>query len=166
MVFEDFRGNQREVRWGEQRALANRAANVLAAHGVQREDRVAICAPASPETAAFFLGTWKNGAILLSLSVLYGDEGIRHRLRDSEPRVLVTDSENVGRMPTDLVDDVLVLDDELLAGADDRFDTADTAAPTIRHSSITRRGPPGSRRASSTPTATSSATRSSRTATR
>ena len=100
MVFEDFRGNQREVRWGEQRALANRAANVLAAHGVGREDRVAICAPASPETAAFFLGTWKLGGILLSLSVLYGDDGIRHRLKDSEPRVLVTDSENAERMPT------------------------------------------------------------------
>ena len=38
--------------------------------------------------------------------------------------------------------------------------------PTIRRSSITRRAPPGSRRASSTPTATSSATRNSRTATR
>jgi acetyl-CoA synthetase len=126
MVFEDFRGNQREVRWGEQHALANRAANVLAAHGVEREDRVAICAPASPETAAFFLGTWKVGGILLSLSVLYGDEGIRHRLKDSEPRVLVTDAENAERMPGDLVDEVLVLDDDLLAGADDRFDTVDT----------------------------------------
>ena len=126
MVFEDFSGNQREVRWGEQRALANRAANVLAARGVEREDRVAICAPASPETAAFFLGTWKNGAILLSLSVLYGDEGIRHRIRDSEPRVLVTDSENVERMPRDLVDDIIVIDEDLLAGADDRFDTVDT----------------------------------------
>src|SRR5437588_13043905 len=31
-------------------------------------------------------------------------------------------------MPDDLVDDVLVLSPELLAGADDRFDTADTAA--------------------------------------
>ena len=61
MVFEDFRGNQREVSWAEQRSLANRAANVLAAHGVEREDRVAVCAPASPETAAMFLGTWKLG---------------------------------------------------------------------------------------------------------
>ena len=33
-----------------------------------------------PETAAIFFGTWKLGAILLSMSVLYGDEGIRHRL--------------------------------------------------------------------------------------
>ena len=129
MVFEDFRGNQREVSWGEQRSLANRAANVLAAHGVEREDRVAICAPASSETAAFFLGTWKRGAILLSLSVLYGDEGIRHRIKDAEPRVLVTDSENVERMPGDLVDDVLILDRKLLADTDEPGVTLVTCYP-------------------------------------
>ena len=92
MVFEDFRGNERGVRWGEQRSLANRAANLLASRGVERGDRVAVCAPASPETAAFFLGTWKLGAILLSLSVLYGDEGIRHRASDSAARLIVTDA--------------------------------------------------------------------------
>ena len=128
IVFEDYRGDQRTVSWAEQRALANRAANVLAAHGVRREDRVAICAPASPETAAMFLGTWKLGAILLSLSVLYGDEGIRHRVKDSEAKVIVTDDDNAERMPGDLVDEVIVLSDRLLAGADDRFETVDTSA--------------------------------------
>ena len=62
MIFEDFRGNQRKVSWAEQRSLANRAANLLVAHGVERGDRVAVCAPASPETAAMFLGAWKTGA--------------------------------------------------------------------------------------------------------
>jgi acetyl-CoA synthetase len=128
MVFEDFRGNQRQVTWGEQRSLANRAANLLASHGVSRGDRVSVCAPASPETAAFFLGTWKLGAILLSLSVLYGDEGIRHRIGDSESKVLVTDPENVGRMPADLVEEVIVLDENLLVGVDDSFETADTSS--------------------------------------
>ena len=127
MVFEDFRGNRRDLDWGELRSLANRAANVLVAHGVQRGDRVAICAPASPETAAMFLGTWKTGAILLSLSVLYGDDGIEHRVRDSAPKLIVTDSDNAERMPADLVDEVLVLDEKLLAGADDHFETVDTS---------------------------------------
>ncbi|MFL6153846.1 MAG: AMP-binding protein, partial [Ornithinibacter sp.] len=128
MLFEDFRGNQREVSWAEQRSLANRAANLLASHGVKRGDRVAICAPASPETAAMFLGTWKLGAILLSLSVLYGDEGIEHRIRDSQPRVIVTDAENAERMPGSLVDGVIVLTPELLAEQDDGFETVDTSA--------------------------------------
>jgi acetyl-CoA synthetase len=128
MVWEDWQGNERRVSWGELQSLASRAANVLAAHGVTRGDRVAVVAPATPETAAVFLGTWKLGAILLSMSVLYGDEGIQHRVRDSQPRVLVTDAANAGRMPGDLVEEVLILSPELLAGADDHFETADTAA--------------------------------------
>src|SRR3954447_13584710 len=128
MVFEDFRGTERTVSWAEQRSLANRAANLLASRGTGRGDRVAVCAPASPETAAFFLGTWKLGAILLSLSVLYGDDGIRHRISDSEPRLVVTDADNAARMPGDLVDDVVVLNSELLDGVDDSFETVDTAA--------------------------------------
>jgi acetyl-CoA synthetase len=86
-----------------------------------------VVAPASPETAAVFFGTWKCGAILLSMSVLYGDEGIRHRVSDSQPRVLVTDADNAGRMP-DFDGELLILDDDLLAGADDAFETEDTAA--------------------------------------
>ena len=128
MIFEDFRGNQREVSWAEQRSLADRAANLLVSHGVKRGDRVAVCAPASPETAAMFLGTWKAGAILLSLSVLYGDDGIEHRIKDSRPKVIVTDAANADRMPGSLVDEVIVLDAELLAEQDDRFETVDTSA--------------------------------------
>jgi acetyl-CoA synthetase len=128
MVFEDFQGNRRELNWGEQRALANRAANMLAAHGVERGDRVAVCAPASPETAGVFLGTWKVGAILLSLSVLYGDEGISHRIGDSKPRLIVTDAANAARMPAEMVDEVIVLDADLLAGFDDEFETVATSA--------------------------------------
>ena len=108
--------------------MPDRAANLLVSHGVERGDRVAVCAPASPETAAMFLGTWKAGAILLSLSVLYGDDGIEHRIRDSQPRVIVTDAANADRMPGDLVDEVIVLDAELLAEQDDRFETVDTSA--------------------------------------
>src|SRR5215210_1905504 len=58
MVWEDFRGNQRRVSWGEMQVLSAQAANVLRAHGVERGDRVAVVAPATPETAAIFFGTW------------------------------------------------------------------------------------------------------------
>jgi acetyl-CoA synthetase len=128
MIWEDWQGNQRRVAWGEIQDLANRAANVLGAHGVERGDRVAVVLPPTAETAAIFFGTWKLGAILLSMSVLYGDDGIRHRLTDSKPRVLVTNAENVQRFDPSLVEHVLVLDDELLAQASDSYETADTAA--------------------------------------
>ena len=70
----------------------------------------------------------RTAAILLSMSVLYGDDGIAHRLRDSQPRVLVTDKANAARFDPSLVGELLVLDDGLLDGASTEFETADTAA--------------------------------------
>src|SRR5688572_33273694 len=120
MIHEDFEGNVREVRWGEIQENANRFANVLRAHGVEQGDRVAMLLPPTPETAAAFFGTYRCGAILLSMSVLYGDEGIRHRVSDSQAKVLVTDVANVGRIDPSLVEHVLLLED-LPAGGDDAF---------------------------------------------
>jgi acetyl-CoA synthetase len=128
MVHEDFHGTVRRVSWGELQDDSNRVANVLAAHGVEPGDRVAMLLPPTPETAAAFFATWKAGAILLSMSVLYGDEGIRHRLTDSEPKVLLTDAANADRIDRSLAEHLLVLDDELLADAAASFDAVDTAA--------------------------------------
>jgi acetyl-CoA synthetase len=138
MVWEDWQGNERDVSFGELQDLSNRFANVLEAHGVERGDRVATLLPSLPETAAVFLGTYKRGAILLSMSVLYGDEGIEHRLRDSEAKAVVTDSANRPRIPDGLAEKVFVLGggaekadidfDEAMQRASDRYETADTAA--------------------------------------
>jgi acetyl-CoA synthetase len=128
MVHEDFSGKTRRVSWRELQDNANRFANVLASHGVEKGDRVAMLLPPTPETAAAFFGTWKLGAILLSMSVLYGDEGIRHRLTDSRAKVLVTNAANADRVECSLVEHVLVLDDELLSRGEKTFETTDTAA--------------------------------------
>jgi acetyl-CoA synthetase len=125
MVHEHFDGTVREVQWGELQDLANQAAHVLRANGVERGDRVAVVLPPTAETAAIFFGTWKLGALLLSMSVLYGDEGIRHRLSDSTPTVLVTDRANAPRFDHPRV---LVLDEGLLSGAPTDPIATDTAA--------------------------------------
>ena len=114
MVWERYDGASRELSWGELQDLSNRAAQMLRDRGVERGDRVAVVLPPTPETAAVFFATWKMAAILLSMSVLYGDEGIRHRLEDSAPRVLVTDSANADRFDPVLVETFLVLDEECL----------------------------------------------------
>src|SRR5919112_2375532 len=114
MIHERFDGERREVTWGELQDLSNQAANLLAAQGVTRGDRVAVVLPPTPETAAIFFGTWKLGAILLSMSVLYGDDGIRHRLGDATPKVLITDAANAGRFAEH--PNVLILDEGLLDG--------------------------------------------------
>ena len=130
MLWEDFRGNERQVTWGELQDASNRFASVLRQHGVEVGDRVAMLLTPRPETAAAFLGTFKAGAILLSLSVLYGDDGIRHRVTDAQARVLVTNAESVERvrglkLP---VERVLLLDDDLIATGDPGFERVDTAA--------------------------------------
>jgi acetyl-CoA synthetase len=127
MIHEHFDGTIRELHWGELQDLSNQAAHVLAEAGVERGERVAVVMPSTPETAAIFFGTWKLGAMLLSMSVLYGDDGIRHRLQDSEPRVLVTDPGNAPRFEGSGVQ-LLVLDESTFDGAPAEFETTDTAA--------------------------------------
>ncbi|HWH10507.1 MAG TPA: AMP-binding protein [Solirubrobacteraceae bacterium] len=130
MVHEHFDGTIRHVTWGELQDQSNQAANLLADLGVGRGDRVAVVLPPRPETAAVFFATWKLGAILLSMSVLYGDEGIRHRLTDSQPTVLVTDPANAGRFGDSghLVGEILVLDETTFDGISTDFDPVGTSA--------------------------------------
>jgi acetyl-CoA synthetase len=128
MIWEDWRGDRREVAWGELQDMSCRFANLLRERGVERGDRVAMLLPATPETAAAFFGTWKAGAILLSMSTLYGDEGIRHRISDSGAKLAVTNAENADRIERDLVEGLLVLDDSALESASTNFEAVDTAA--------------------------------------
>src|SRR5689334_506946 len=127
MIHERFDGVRRELTWGELQDLSGRAANLLESQGVGRGDRVAVVLPATPETAAIFFGTWKLGALLLSMSVLYGDDGIAHRLRDSVPAVLVTDETNAPRFEASGVP-LVVLTSDLLAEHSAEYVTADTSA--------------------------------------
>ena len=144
MVWEDWQGNERSVTFGDMRAMSSRIANVLAGLGVERGDRVAVMLPSTPETAAAFVAVYRLGGILLSLSQLYGDDSIAHRLADSQSKVLITDGANRGRLeamqgrvPTlervlvfspsgSLVGDDVDLDEAMSAASDD-FTPVDTS---------------------------------------
>ena len=128
MVWESFDGSTRELTWGELQDLANQAAHALAAGGVERGDRVAVVLPSTPEAAAVFFAVWKLGAILLSMSVLYGDDAVRHRLTDSGAKLLVTDPSNAGRFGGSGTAELLVLADETLAREPAGHIGCDTAA--------------------------------------
>ncbi len=145
MLWEDWEGNERRLTFGDMKALSNRIANVLADAGVSRGDRVAVMLPSVPETAAAFIAAYKLGAVLLSLSQLYGDDGIAHRLSDSEAKVLITDANNRSRLEgmgdrVSSLERVAVLNagdslaegdldlDEAMATASDEFTPVDTAA--------------------------------------
>jgi acetyl-CoA synthetase len=128
MIHEHFSGAIREVSWGELQDLSNRFANLLAQQGVTRGDRVAVVMPPTPETAAVFFATWKLGALLLSMSVLYGDEGIRHRLGDAQPRVLVTDAANAGRFGNQTGARLVIVEEGAAGEMPSEFDRVDTLA--------------------------------------
>ena len=66
-----------------------RLANGLAALGVRRGDRVAICLPQSPDCATAHVAVQRLGAIAVPVSILCGTEAVRHRLVDSRARVLI-----------------------------------------------------------------------------
>jgi acetyl-CoA synthetase len=134
----------RDERWtfGDMRRLTDRTANALRGLGVRRGDRVAVMAPASPEIAAAFLATYKCEAILLSMSVLYGDESIVYRLNDSQAKVLVTSAAHRDRVAALLdqaptVEHLVVVGgsgrqsfEELTRAASDRFETPPTDPET------------------------------------
>jgi acetyl-CoA synthetase len=127
MIHEDPDGAVREVTWGELQDMSDRFARLLTDRGVQRGDRVAMLLPATPETAAAFFGTWKTGAILLSMSILYGDDGIRHRLNDSEAKVVVTNAANRERVEGQ-TEELIELEPGGLDEGDTDFERVDTAA--------------------------------------
>jgi len=136
MLWEDWRGYERRLTFGDMQGLTNRAANVLASAGVAPGDRVAVMLPPLPEAAATFLATYKLGAVLLSLSVLYGDDAIAHRLRDSGAKVAVTDAANGSRIDAARgelpeLERVFIVGedfDRALDCASDRFETLDVPA--------------------------------------
>jgi acetyl-CoA synthetase len=136
MYWEDWQGNVRTVTFGEMQALTNRTANALRAHGVGEGDRVAVMLPPLPEAAATFLATYKLGAILLSLSILYGDDSIVHRLRDCGAKVIVTNAANrerIDRVRDELpeLEHVLVVDEQFgraVAEMSDRCAAVETPA--------------------------------------
>ena len=95
---------------------------------MQPGDRVAMLLPQIPEAAAAFLGVWKAGGILLSLSVLYGDDGIRHRVRDSQASSWSPTPPTATRVDADLTEQVIELSPGDLDEGSTDVEVADTAA--------------------------------------
>jgi acetyl-CoA synthetase len=83
-------GEVRDVSYGELAAMAARFANVLAAHGVGRGDRLLALAGRVPELYAAALGSLKAGLAFTPLFAAFGPEPIRARMEIGEATALVT----------------------------------------------------------------------------
>ena len=101
--------------FAELSAWSSRFAHWLAARGVVPGDRVAIMLePSLPFYVALF-GTVKRGAIAVPLFTLFGPDGVRLRVEDCTPRLLLTTAEKAATARGIPGVDVVAADDALLA---------------------------------------------------
>jgi malonyl-CoA/methylmalonyl-CoA synthetase len=70
-------------------ALAGRFANVFAAHGVKKGDRVAAQVEKSPEALCLYLACLRLGAVYLPLNPGYTLNEVRYFVGDAEPRLFI-----------------------------------------------------------------------------
>ena len=75
---------------------SSRFANYLVAQGVQAGDRVAVMLEPSRAFYMAVFGTMKVGAIAVPLFTLFGPDGVKLRVEDCTPRLLVTNAEKAG----------------------------------------------------------------------
>jgi acetyl-CoA synthetase len=137
---ENAAGERARYTFSDLRSMANRMANVFAARGVERGDRVAIVLPQRIETAVAHLAAFKLGAVTVPLSVLFGPDALRYRLADSGARLVISDASHRETLETlcdeiDTLEAVIDCDDggpngfaALLDKGESSFDTVDTAA--------------------------------------
>jgi len=91
-------GRSEEVSFGQLREASNRLANVLAAHGIVRRDRVAIFMPQAPEVAIAHIATYKLGAVALPIAILFGPDALSYRLQNSGAKALLTNAEGLAKL--------------------------------------------------------------------
>ncbi len=90
IIFEGLDGRTERVSFGELDERAARFAGFAAGLGIGRGDVIAIHTGPRVETGIAHLAAYKLGAIVATLSQLYGPDTLRHILADSGARVLVT----------------------------------------------------------------------------
>jgi len=99
---------------------SSRFAHFLAEQGIQAGDRVAVMLEPSLAFYVAIFGAIKLGAIAVPLFTLFGPDGIRLRVQDCKPRLLVTNSEKEEVVSAS--DDLkVVVADDAFIGSLDRF---------------------------------------------
>jgi acetyl-CoA synthetase len=97
-LIEDRGGNVRRHGFLDLAGASNRFANLLAASGIGRGDRVAILLGQRVETLLAHLAAYKLGAIAVPLFKLFGPEALHFRLADSGAKAVITDPEGAAKL--------------------------------------------------------------------
>lgn len=133
LVLADAAGAPQPVYYRAMQRDANRVANVLAARGIGRGDRVAVQLGQRLETVLAHLAIYKLGAVTVPIAAVFGPEAIHYRLGHAGARLLLTTAAGAEKVPE--LGAVIALDGATSAGpslvslmerASDRFATAAT----------------------------------------
>jgi len=139
LIYEAPDGTVGRFTFDDLKRLSNRCANALAGFGIGPGDRVGVLLPQRPETAITHLAIYKLSAVAVPLFVQFGPDALEHRLADSGAKALITDDENLAKVPPGLSDlaTILVVEGDsgghplfwsALERARDEFVPVDTAA--------------------------------------
>ena len=79
-----FADSDRTVTYSELKDNTHRVANLLAAYGIEAEDRIALLAHDSVDWPAIFWGALRSGVIPAALNTLLGAEQYDYILKDTE----------------------------------------------------------------------------------
>jgi acetyl-CoA synthetase len=129
LAFAD--GHDERISFATLSARSSQCAHWLTANGIEKGDRVAIMLePSLPFYAALF-GAMKCGAIAVPLFTLFGPDGVRLRVNDCHPKLLITTQEKAAQLG-DLPGTRVVADDMAL----DAFPTAYTTTTTANDMAV------------------------------
>lgn len=86
-------GSEETLAFAELADASSRFANYLVDKGIQRGDRVAVMLEPSRAFYVSIFGAMKAGAVAVPLFTLFGPDGIRLRVNDCNPKLLITNAE-------------------------------------------------------------------------
>ena len=97
--------------YGDLFARADALAAGLAARGVRKGDRVAFFLGNRPEFAIAYLAVIRLGAAMVPINLAYREREISHMMADSEPRLLITERDQLPVLEGLEVGEVLLAED-------------------------------------------------------
>lgn len=108
-------GRDEHITFERLKALSARVAHFLCSRGVRPGDRVAIMLEPSLAFYAGLFGAIKAGAIAVPLFTLFGPDGLRLRIDDCTPKVLLTNAEKASIATGIAGLDVVIADEAFIA---------------------------------------------------
>ena len=103
-------GEDELLGFGQLSDASSRFAHYLVQRGIRPGDRVAVMLEPSAEFYVAMFGAMKMGAIAVPLFTLFGPDGIRLRVQDCQPRLMVTNAEKSAMVPASAALDIVVAD--------------------------------------------------------